>query len=89
MVAVTIAEARAKAVSHIEALITVAKGGARLRQAHVDNAYAALDAYALEAHVQACVKGHVGDLSTSPEHYQGCGDGWFCDKAREIERTPR
>ncbi len=42
-----IKEARAEAVGYIDALVVVAKGGARLRQAHIDNAYGALDTYAL------------------------------------------
>ena len=51
----------------------------------------AADAYALQAHVDACER--VGIASTADKNrtfpYVVCGDGWYCDKAKRIEELGR
>lgn len=48
-------------------------------------AQAAVRAAMLVAHVDACVKGKSTELTTEPTHYHNCGDGWYCERAREIQ----
>ena len=73
--------ARENAMRQLSRAIPVKKGG--------DRPYylceKAIDAYALAAHVDACQREgpppSYADMYFTPK----CGDGWYCDKAKEIE----